>query len=70
MVPVVLLVGVLLEEETDVVGEFLTISQVFRVGGCWNSVGKAKNILCVFLIFIRNISLWREVSKDTIPDDR
>ena len=60
-----LLVGVLLEEETDVVGEFLTISQVFRVGG-----GKAKNILCVFLIFIRNISLWREVSKDTIPDDR
>ena len=65
-----LLVGVLLEEETDVVGEFLSISQVFRVGGWVGGIVKVKSFLCVFLIFIRNISLWREVSKDTIPDDR
>ena len=44
-----LLVGVLLEEETDVVGEFLTISQVFSVVG-W--VGERQQIFCVFFLFL------------------
>ena len=43
-----LLVGVLLEEETDVVGEFLTISQVFRMGGC---VGERQKIFFCFSYF-------------------
>ena len=43
-----LLVGVLLKEETDVVGEFLTISQVLGWVGGW---GKGKKYFVCFSYF-------------------
>ena len=56
-----LLVGVLLEEETDVVGEFLTISQVFRVGG-W--VGeRQKFFLCFSYFYSEHFPLERSFKR-------
>ena len=55
-----LLVGVLLEEETDVVGEFLTISQVFRVGGCWK--GK-KYSVCFSYFYSEHFPLERSFKR-------